>query len=914
MRLVVLDFESYFRTKDTEIEPSFTLSKMSTEAYIRDPRFQAHGVAIKWGTDHPARWYDPRQTEWVLKNEDWSDTFVVCHHCQFDGFILSHRYGIHPARLGCTLSMARLVLGNHLSVSLEQVRKHFGMPGKSTSYSLFDGRHWDEITRDVQERIAEGCCDEVESVWKIFHLLMQQGFPAEELRTIDTVLKMFTEPVLKADVDLLATIWEKENNDKQGRLDALGIAAADLASAEKFAALLRAEGIEPETKNGKNEPIYAFAKTDDFMRGLLEHDSERVRTLAEARLGEKSTLMQTRAATLGWMASRGSLAVYLRYAGTGTLRVSGGDGANWLNFKRQSAMRRAIMAPDGFLLAPVDASQIECRVLHYLAGGPTEPVIEKFRNKQDPYVDLASLFYKERIYKPKQGDPRHDEMEAKRGMGKQGRLMCLGPDTIVLTDKGPRPITAVQLNDRLWDGIEWVRHQGLLHQGVRSTINILGNLWLTPDHYVLCGNSWIQASNLRDENTAYLALVSALDNLSYPATKLETAAAWSILWFNVRAVLLNTLLTFGISLQDVLRAAIPALKNRQVFGQKNIMVTQTCVPTRIIGDDCLDESAPSTLVAAAEHRQAGEDMAGAALRFTNHGLKVVKNSWPTWSRFPAGTIQNWNWIEKITIRGIVQVICNLLQKSKIMPIVEPAISLKRKLPTYDLAFAGPRNRFMILSKRGPLIVHNCGYGAAGAQFKATAKNGLYGPPVDISIEDATAFVKLYRDTNPSICGRTGYWAQGEWALSRLAQGVMTEWGPLTIKNKRIYLPSGQPVVYDSLEFYVPESDENCRDFERNGYWRMRTRNGWKKMWGSKIVQNMCEAVSRVIVSQAMNRITSMGYRVLNWPYDELLILILRDGHEEKHAERCAAEMKIAPAWLPNLPLDAEWSLGQRYSK
>ena len=85
MRLVVIDFESFFRTKDTEQEPSYTLSKMSTEAYIRDPRFQAHGVAIKWGADHAAKWYDPRQTEWVLKNEDWSDTFVVCHHAQFDG-------------------------------------------------------------------------------------------------------------------------------------------------------------------------------------------------------------------------------------------------------------------------------------------------------------------------------------------------------------------------------------------------------------------------------------------------------------------------------------------------------------------------------------------------------------------------------------------------------------------------------------------------------------------------------------------------------------------------------------------------------------------------------------------------------------------------------------------------------------
>ena len=631
MRMVVADWETYYRTKDTELDPSFTLSKMSTESYVRDPRFKAHGVAIKWSADTLAHWYTERQARYILAQEDWSDTFMVHHHAQFDSLIESHHYNVHPARVGCTLSMARLLLGNHLSVSLDSVRKHFGILPKSTPYQHMDGRYWEEMSRDIQEQVAEGACDEVESIWKIFHLLMQQGFPPEELKVIDTTVKMFTEPVLKADSELLAKIWEDENTKKADRVAALQVDPAELRSNDKFIALLQAEGIEPEYKQGKNEQIPAFAKTDDFMRGLLEHDNERIRTLAEARLGEKSTLMQTRAATLGWMAGRGPLAVYLRYAGTGTLRVSGGDGANWLNFKRQSAMRRAIMAPDGFLLGPVDASQIECRVLHYLAGGPNEPVIQKFRNREDPYVDLASQFYKEPIYKPKKGDPRFYELESKRGMGKQGRLMC-------------------------------------------------------------------------------------------------------------------------------------------------------------------------------------------------------------------------------------------------------------------------------------------GYGAAGLQFKATAKNGLYGPSVDISIEDATAFVRLYRDTNPSICGKAGYWAQGEWALGKLANGETAEWGPLTIKAKRIYLPSGQPVIYDTLEFHVPDSDETCRDFERSGYWRMRTRHGWKKMWGSKIVQNMCEAVARVIVSQAMNRITDMGYRVLNWPYDELLILVPKDGREEQHAERCAAEMKIAPGWLRDLPLDAEWSLGERYSK
>jgi hypothetical protein len=462
-------------------------------------------------------------------------------------------------------------------------------------------------------------------------------FPHEELFVIDTVIRCFTDPVLRADTDILARIWEKEEHEKASRLAELGIEAAELQSADKFAALLRAEGIEPATKNGKVDKktgkpreIYQFAKNDPFMEKLREHDSLRVRTLAEARLGEKSTLMQTRAATLGWMASRGPLCVYLRYAGAGTLRVSGGDGANWVNFKRASDLRRAIMAPDGHLLAPVDASQIEFRVCMYLAGQEDE--LEVLRSGGDPYVDIASEFYGERIYKASKDDPRRLEMEQKRGAGKQAKLMCI-------------------------------------------------------------------------------------------------------------------------------------------------------------------------------------------------------------------------------------------------------------------------------------------YGAAGGQFRKTAKAGLYGPPIDMSQEDADRFVDLFRRTHPKVCDRKiGYWAQAEVALRRLADGSTMQWGPLTIRDHRIYLPAGQPLIYDTLEWHIPGSDEDVREFELKGFWRMKTRHGWKKMWGSKLTQNICEAVSRVIVSQAMNRITAKGFRVLNWPYDELLILLDNDGHQEQHLQECIAEFEREVSWLPGLPLAAEGSLGERYSK
>lgn len=625
-------------TFETFFSDEYTLRKQSTEHYIRDPRFEAHGAAIKWSKNHAAKWYDGKELRYVLREEDWSDVFLVCHHSQFDAFILSYHYDVHPKMCGCTLSMARLLLGNHIGVSLDSVRAQFGIPAKSTPYNLFRGLHWNEINEPNRGLVADGACDEVESIWKLFNIL-GKDFPREELQVVDTIVKMFTEPVLGADIDMLAKLWESENTKKQTAMAELGVTEAELQSADKFIALLGAEGVEVEykpgkPKDGKEKLIPAIAKTDEFMRGLLEDDNDRIRTLAETRLGVKSTILQTRAETLGWMARRGPLPVYLRYAGAGTLRVAGGDKANWLNFKRGSVIRRAILAPDGYLLAPIDSSQIEFRVAHYLAAGADAPPLVKLRNGEDPYSDTASLFYNEPIYKPAKDDPRRAELEAKRGAGKQANLM-----------------------------------------------------------------------------------------------------------------------------------------------------------------------------------------------------------------------------------GI--------------------------------------------------------YGSAAPKYRATAKAGLYGPPIDMSLEEAQRHITIFRDSTPWICAKnTGYWAEAGRMLARLAGGEPLQWGPLLIKDHRIYMPNGCPILYDTLEYHVPESDEleSCKEFETRGWWRMKTRQGWKKMWGSKLTQNICEGVSRVIVSQAMNRITAMGYRVLNWPYDELLTLIPKDGKEEWHLQRCVAEMKREVPWLPGLPLDCEAQLSGRYSK
>lgn len=435
--IITLDFETFYGDE-------YTLSKMTTEAYIRDPRFEIHGVGLRDATKEA--WASKSEFEKWAPTKDWSKVAVLCHHAHFDGLILSHHYGIKPGYWLDTLSMARLILGNHLPASLENLAKHFNLSAKSIPYNLFKNKHWHELDPATQKLVADGCLHDVHLTYGIFQRLAT-SFPAEEYAIVDTTIRMFTEPMLRGDTQVLAELWTTEETRKSQARAELNVTEEELQSADKFAKLLREAGaieesneqlaawqaagadltLLPYIKAGKNGPIYAFAKTDQFMLDLQENENPRIANLALARLGAKSTIDQTRAERLGDMAMRGALCVYLNMYAAHTTRWGGGDKVNFQNFRRAGQIRKAIMAPTGYMLGIVDASQIECRILNYLAG--QEDVLDKFRRGEDPYIDIASKFYGFQVTK---------EHKKERGTGKQLTLSCgyqAGAQTIVNTAK-----------------------------------------------------------------------------------------------------------------------------------------------------------------------------------------------------------------------------------------------------------------------------------------------------------------------------------------------------------------------------------------------------------------------------------------------------------------------------------------------
>lgn len=387
---------------------------MSTEAYLRDERFEIHGCAVKINRGETL-WYDKIQFEKLTKQIDWSDTCVVCHHAQFDCGILAFHYDVRPKLICCTLAMARLLIGNHVSVSLESVRGFFGLPSKTTPYNIFKNKRWFQLTPWEQRKVAEGAIDEVNSVDLIFQKLVFgddtrkiSPFPQEEYALVDMTIRHFTQPVIVGDTALYADIWREEEAKKGERRRALveqGFSeladSEHLQSNEKFAELLRRAGVEPEYKTSPTDPekeIYAFAKTDEFMESLLAGEQgELAQELVAARLGEKSTLLQTRSEIMGWSSARGPMPIYLRYAGTHVLRWSGGDRANWQNMPRGHRIRQGMRAPPGFLFGSVDGSQMHPRIACTISGQWDK--VETFRRNESPYLETGESWYGYKVTK-----------------------------------------------------------------------------------------------------------------------------------------------------------------------------------------------------------------------------------------------------------------------------------------------------------------------------------------------------------------------------------------------------------------------------------------------------------------------------------------------------------------------------------
>ena len=423
MNYLTLDFETYY-------DKDYSLSKkgMTTQAYIMSPKFEVLMASVKWG-DGETQVVEAPDLPAFFASVDWAQTAVVNHNSIFDLSILWWRYGYRPALAVDTMSMAQclgvpLLTGSASLAKCVQLLQEAGyeLPSKGGEVVNALGKHRKDFTPAQWEAYKQYCKTDADITWFLFKVL-KQYVSDDELAYQDIVLRCYTEPRLKVHVPTVEYELARCRAYKAEQLakvcEQLGCTQDNLAgvlrSNDKFAALLKAMGgiTEAEMEQGAQgsfiiptkvsaktgKTTWAFGKTDVGFKELCESELPFVQAICQARLAAKSSIDETRCEKFLDYASYGFLPMGYKIGGAHTNRMSGGSAgsANMQNLPsgrregQSDLLRRSIIANDGQVIVNYDASQIEARVLAYVAN--QQDALGVFASKGDIYSYAASQVY-----------------------------------------------------------------------------------------------------------------------------------------------------------------------------------------------------------------------------------------------------------------------------------------------------------------------------------------------------------------------------------------------------------------------------------------------------------------------------------------------------------------------------------------
>lgn len=560
-----------------------------------------------------------------------------------------------------------------------------------------------------------------------------------------------------------------------------------------------------------------------------------------------------------------------------TGRWSGGERINLQNLGSRghelvNAVRELLVAPEGKELVIADASQIEARVLAWLAG--QWDLVEKFAKGEEIYCGFAEkvLGYPVRKPKPEGGIPAIEKRMkwARNSVGKIGVLGCIAEDTPVLTERGWVGVQNVRLSDRVWDGEQFVPHEGAVYQGVKPCVQRAG-IWMTEDHEVYGRGGWCPAVHL---DTGSLPLATPTGGLRWKPLSLGREAGSSV--SNVAAPVVARLIRTETTWSpESLHAAIRVLKLRlhgrilTELSARNLTAAVFLAAFVQSWDGA--KHTPSRVTADAE--------SDASLI----GSLTEQHFYRTCSRLMGGTSQTWKSTGS-TMTGTTS------------PAAPNSPLEARTCRTWDIIRAGSNRRF----QAGPLMVANCGYGMGPAKAVGYAKGA-------IDFETAKKLVKTYRDSNAEI---VKFWYDIERAFTYTYKyGKSCELRGLRFHQTDrcdviITLPSGRELKYHTVRLDGDGYDQSLQvynDMDRS----------WAHVWGGYLTENVVQAISRDILWHGIAKLEGDGYNVALHVHDEL-IAVVDEGTGRSVLRRAVKYLSERPEWARDLPLAAEGVVSTRY--
>lgn len=579
-------------------------------------------------------------------------------------------------------------------------------------------------------------------------------------------------------------------------------------------------------------------------------------------------------------------------------------------------VRTAFIPSDGCRFVVSDFSAIEARVIAWLAHEQWR--LDVFNEGGDIYCASASQMFGVPV--EKNGANGH-----MRKQGKIAELACIAEGSLVLTDRGEVPIEQVTTEMKVWDGAEWVSHEGVVYRGQKEVITYEG-LTGTPDHVVFVegspkpvhlGEAAKSGAHLLRPQINRKAVRSRQNHRR--REKMELSAKPLLRPYGMRDMRKNRM------------AELQQPSNRSL---KRV-------------SDLFTATADTSLV------RSSFDGSKATLRKPERSW--VSQLWCSWNPFRISIcLRSWPLLDQYVwpsrpgngnrqdrqqreLRTWEPAFCNAQgelreppnnDSDRIRPEVlalcgehrspetgsgkdsrrdhrgsrtcgqrktEELADHKRTTRVYDIRNAGPRHRYTVQG----YLVHNCGYGGSIGAIDNFDRNG------DIPEEMRPKLIKDWRAASPHI---VQLWSDLEKAAIRCVRTRMPvelpQYYGIRFRFERAHgynvlfidLPNGRPIAYWDPKIKTNKFDKSALSF-------MHVATGkWVRgdTFGGRLTENIIQAIARDCLAEKMKTLDEFGYDIAFHVHDEVILDV---PTEDTGAAALVDQIMGEPiSWAPGLPL------------
>jgi len=940
MLTLVVDVESYY-------DQEYSLRKMTPVEYILDPRWETIGWAVK-ANGGKTHWLTDAQFRKMLAGLP-PEVTMVSHNALFDMCVLAWRYDYVPTLMIDTLGMARAWMGHKMrSLALVSLARYMGLGVKGDTVQKVMGMGLAAIkAAGFYDEYAEYSKGDADLCWGIYRALIAQGFPAQEIVVMDSVIRCAVQPEFVLDRTLLAEHLNAVLSQKQALMDRIGVHHHDsirggatvkevLMSNDMFATALRALGVEPPTKisltTGKE--AYAFAKTDADFIGLEEHENPDVQALVSARLGVKSTIEESRTqrllsiANLTWPGNQQQLLpIPLRFSGAHTHRLCL-VGATTIVALRDN--RVVYTRLDGLLLSDLiwDGEEFVRHQGLVYAGikkvmtydGITGTPDHRVRTVEHGYLPLEEA--KARGYdiargglpNPTRINPTVYRLDRVQGPGKILLLpvwpsLCVAVEGLAPKDEGMVQVMRYQGEDAR--GVTFAGNAGRGDQSQRrGYVGAASCLGDSPGSRA--GEAFGKSTG---ENPVAKVAASGLGD------RAEDCHTGTRPLHESEGVELPVLRGEGYPVYVPLdgdHGGLAAGKSGCTVGRP------------VAGSDRMQRPLPTGELALGDESGTGAEQeflptydivnCGPRSCFMANG-RVVHNS------------GDWKLnMQNLPARGNNRIRSAMQAPDGHKVVAVDASQIEARIAGWfcgctalTSAFANKEDVYSTFASKvfgrfidkktdpvgrfiGKTAVLGLQYNLGWLKFQGTVavqSKAQLGTEVVLDDVEAAQVVRTYRQTYHEI---PAMWRRLDGLIAQMtSRNCHVVVGPVTFMHEKIRLPNGLYLHYHELKY-------------EGGQWTFTYAGKPKYLYGGKLLENIVQALARICVMDAAVRVRRQldregrGSTRLNLQVHDELVYIEALAHAERLRDMVIHEMCHRPTWAPDLPLDAEGGIGGSYGE